>query len=158
MAPGSSDRAIKMFDAILKNSIANVTPVMTMAMAPHADGSPSPFPPVQEPVKKKRKRSGGQELEGRLQIGQAKTIQEKAQLCVSLFAANKMVPPSSFDAPSQKILYGRIRPVAMCVEYCHDGSCSTFATKVRKWRAKESYKCNSGGLCEKHLEEIKNTK
>jgi hypothetical protein len=53
MAPGFSDKAkCKMFDAILKNVIANVTPV---AMTPHPAGFPSPSPDVQEPVKKKRK-------------------------------------------------------------------------------------------------------
>ena len=148
MAPGSSDKAIQMFDVILKNCMANVTPVFPGAMTPNQDGSPSPAPEVQEAVKKKRKQSGGQ----------AKTIEKKAELCVSLFGANKRVPPSSFNPPSQKILYGRIRPVAMWVEYCHGGSCSLFATQVTTWKAKESYKCNSGGLCEKHMEEIKNTK
>jgi hypothetical protein len=130
MVPGSSDKAIQMFDVILKNCMANVTPVFPGAMTPNQDGSPSPSPEVQEAVKKKRKQSGGQELEGRLQIGQAKTIKKKAELCVSLFGANKRVPPSSFNPPLQKILYGRIRPVTMCVEYCHGGSCSLFATQV----------------------------
>ena len=54
-----------------------VTPVVPGAMTPNQDGSPSPSPEVQEAVKKKRKRSGGQELEGRLQIGQAKTIEKR---------------------------------------------------------------------------------
>jgi hypothetical protein len=77
MVPGSSDKAIQMFDVILKNCMANVTPVFPGAMTPNQDGSPSPSPEVQEAVKKKRKRSGGQELEGRLQIGQAKTIEKR---------------------------------------------------------------------------------